>query len=222
MGKYGQIFCIKIFIFNLVFCCLPVFGQILVTDGDTIRYKGAKIRLEGIDAPEINQQCKTKNKFWNCGKQASNALKNLVENKPNKKFNCDEISTDKYGRQLSTCFFEEININKWMVENGWALAYRYYSSQYIESENKARLLKRGMWQGDFIYPWNWRKGKRLIATQNSQRCRIKGNISSKGEKIYHTPEGMDYLKTKVSEQKGEKWFCSETDALANGWRKSRR
>ena len=75
MGKYGQIFCIKIFIFNLVFCCLPVFGQILVTDGDTIRYKGAKIRLEGIDAPEINQQCKTKNKFWNCGEQASNALR---------------------------------------------------------------------------------------------------------------------------------------------------
>ena len=58
MGKYGQIFCIKIFIFNLVFCCLPVFGQILVTDGDTIRNKGEKIRLEGIDAPEIKQQCK--------------------------------------------------------------------------------------------------------------------------------------------------------------------
>ena len=111
MGKYGQIFCIKIFIFNLVFCCLPVFGQILVTDGDTIRYKGAKIRLEGIDAPEINQQCKTKNKFWNCGEQASNALKNLIENKPNKKFNCDGNSIDKYGRQLRTCFFEEININ---------------------------------------------------------------------------------------------------------------
>ncbi len=222
MGKYGQIFCIKIFIFNLVFCCLPVFGQILVTDGDTIRNKGEKIRLEGIDAPEINQQCITKNKFWNCGEQASNALKKLIENKPNKKFNCDEISIDKYGRQLSTCFFDEININKWMVENGWALAYRYYSNQYIESENKARLLKRGMWQGEFVYPWDWRKGKRLNANQNTQKCLIKGNISSKGEKIYHTPGGMDYLNTKVREQKGEKWFCSETDALTNGWRKSKR
>ena len=222
MGKFAEISCTRIFLFIFAFCYLPAFGQVLVTDGDTIRYQGEKIRLDGIDAPEINQQCKTKNKFWNCGDQAANALKNLIKNKSNKKLNCEGISIDKYGRQLSTCFFDDLNINKWMIENGWALAYRHYSKRYIESENKARQLKKGIWQGEFIYPWNWRKGKRLIAHQNSQKCQIKGNISSKGEKIYHTPEGMDYLNTKISEKKGERWFCSEPEALAKGWRKSRR
>lgn len=53
-------------------------------------------------------------------------------------------------------------------------------------------------------------------------CVIKGNIASDGERIYHVPGGQFYDVTKISVAKGERWFCSEADAVAAGWRKSKR
>tara|TARA_Y100001970_G_scaffold229119_1_gene284119 strand:- start:615 stop:839 length:225 start_codon:yes stop_codon:yes gene_type:complete len=73
-------------------------------------------------------------------------------------------------------------------------------------------------------PWDWRRGKRLESNENSQNgdCKIKGNISSNGEKIFHLPGGTNYSRTKISKEKGELWFCSVAEAIDAGWRKSKR
>jgi len=222
MKIFKELYFPKILLVVFVFFSLPVFGQIKVIDGDTLIFKGEKIRLDGIDAPETAQTCIKNNKTWNCGKEATSALKNLIGQISDEGFACEGKTKDKYDRRIATCFHGHIHINEWMVENGWAIAYRYYSKKYIKSENKARQNKKGLWQGEFISPWNWRKGKRLLNKKVNSLCSIKGNISSSGEKIYHTPDGTHYSKTKITEQKGEKWFCSEEEALRNGWRKSKR
>ena len=72
-------------------------------------------------------------------------------------------------------------------------------------------------------PWEWRRGKRLVANDNAtDQCRIKGNISRSGERIYHVPGGQYYDRTKIGLSKGERWFCSEAEAIAAGWRRSKR
>ena len=87
------------------------------------------------------------------------------------------------------------------------------------AEKTARKAKKGLWHGDFIKQWAWRKGKRLVANSstNTNTCKIKGNISNSG-KIYHTPTSKWYNKTKINTSKGERWFCTEAEARAAGWR----
>ena len=71
----------------------------------------------------------------------------------------------------------------------------------------------------------WRRGKRLqaVATpEGATGCIIKSNVSSKGERIYHIPGGQYYKRTKISTAKGERWFCTEAESIAAGWRKAKR
>ncbi|MDC0437731.1 thermonuclease family protein, partial [Pelagibacteraceae bacterium] len=64
---------------------------------------------------------------------------------------------DRYKRYIGVCFLEDVNLNKWMVRNGYAVAYRRYSKDYIEDENYAKKNKIGLWSGYFTYPEKWRK-----------------------------------------------------------------
>ena len=106
------------------------------------------------------------------------------------------------------------------------LAYRRYSHAYVAEESGARAAKRGVWRGEVMPPWDWRRGKRLGGTpattqQESGRCTIKGNISKSGTRIYHVPGGRYYEQTRINTSKGERWFCTEGEARAAGWRRSR-
>ena len=74
---------------------------------------------------------------------------------------CIGNTKDQYGRLIANCFVGDLNLNATMVESGMALAYRYYSLEYVEQEDFAREAKQGLWSGEFIAPWDWRKGKRL-------------------------------------------------------------
>src|SRR5262249_29221921 len=114
-----------------------------------------------------------------------------------------------------------VEINAEMVNAGWALAFTKYADRYVSNENYARLSKRGLWSGSFVKPWEWRLGE-AQAAQDSRECTIKGNISARGERIYHVPAQEYYSRTKIDEQRGERWFCSEPEALAAGWRRSLR
>ena len=129
-------------------------GNAKVVDGDTIHIGLNKIRLHGIDAPETNQTCKKNNTTWPCGKESAKALINFINNQ---KVICDVKGTDKYKRYISVCFVNNWDINKFMVKNGWAIAYRYYSKDYTESEDKAKKNKVGIWQGPFQEPYLFRK-----------------------------------------------------------------
>ncbi len=112
----------------------------------------------------------------------------------------------------------------WVVSQGYALAYRRYSPNYIRQEESASRSKVGIWRGEFTAPWDWRRGKRLEAKQTQQpgACLIKGNISRRGERIYHVPGGQYYSRTKINQSKGERLFCTEAEAQAAGWQRSKR
>lgn len=134
-------------------------GVSRVIDGDTLQIQGARIRLHGIDAPETKQSCKNEQlEPWPCGQLATNALREKINTK---KIRCKSDKTDRYKRRIAICYLGDTNLNQWLVLNGWALAYRKYSRDYIESEDVARSNSSGVWSGEFISPWKWRRGERL-------------------------------------------------------------
>ena len=157
----------KILIFKLLFLLFIIFfnfsvfsktinGIALVVDGDTLHIEKNKIRLHGIDAPEIDQTCTIKDKVWNCGIESSLALKKLILDN---NISCVVSDIDKYNRYIAECFINNNNINKLMVRNGWAIAYRYYSLDFVEDEKLAKKDNNGLWQGKFQEPYLYRKSK---------------------------------------------------------------
>ena len=130
-------------------------GVSIITDGDTIKIFNKRIRLHGIDSPEKNQLCTKDYKQYNCGKEATASLINKISGK---KIVCKvQDSLDKYKRYIGVCFVGEVNLNKWMVRNGHAVAFRRYSKNYVEDENYAKENNLGLWSGSFIHPEKWRK-----------------------------------------------------------------
>ena len=133
-------------------------NSLRIIDGDTIILDSEKIRLYGIDTPEKKQKCKDKNGLsYPCGVVATNELKKIINSG---QLFCRKKTTDRYSRSISICYVNGVNINSLMVKNGWALAYRKYSMDYIDEEKEAKDKKMGMWTGKFLAPWKWRKLKR--------------------------------------------------------------
>jgi len=131
-----------------------IIGKAKIIDGDTIHIKNNKIRFHGIDAPETKQTCKINDEVWFCGKQSTKELKNLINKQEVK---CITNDVDIYNRFVAICYVNEININQWMVKSGWAIAYRYYSTDYIIEEKYARDNELGIWKSEFLKPYAYRK-----------------------------------------------------------------
>lgn len=216
-------------------------GIARISDGDTISIEDTRIRLNGIDAPETDQVCiNATEKTYACGIAAREALVRLVRDRT---VSCTGNEIDRYDRRIMTCFVGETDINAAMVAGGWALAFRRYSDIYVGEEQIARSQQAGLWSGALIAPWDWRhRGPQteilgaLSVPINAQQhllpqpvasssptsgCPIKGNISRNDTRIYHVPGQQDYDKTKISESKGERWFCTEDEAQVAGWRRAR-
>ena len=77
------------------------------------------------------------------------------------KVSCQSQGTDRYGRTIAACTVQGEDIEAWMVANGWALAYRKYSTDYVAQEQAARDAQVGLWRGEFVPPGEWRRGERL-------------------------------------------------------------
>lgn len=194
-----------------------VSGKAVVVDGDTLKIGNQVVRLYGLDAPENGQNCKRKNgKSYNCGAASENALKSLTQAETT----CVGDTFDNYERLIAVCSSSNTNINQALVLAGHAVVFRKYSKTYIPEEERAASKKVGMWQGDFQNPWDFRSDKWNAASQAAPNpdCPIKGNINRKGVKIYHAPWSRSYTRTKINTGKSERWFCSEAEALAAGWR----
>ena len=134
-------------------------GKVKIIDGDSINMNSDKIRLHGIDAPERKQRCIFEKKQWPCGKKSTIELKKLINNQIVK---CIVKDIDIYNRYVATCSVNKIDINKMMVKKGWAIAYRYYSKDYIKEEEYANKNKLGIWKGKFEEPYLFRKKKKII------------------------------------------------------------
>ena len=138
-------------------------GFAKVIDGDTIIIDKIKIRLLGIDAPELDQHCKkpwiqfifiTLNQKYNCGLVAKEKLDKITSKN---KIKCQGEKYDRYKRLIAICYKKKVDLNNWMVKNGLALNYTKYSKKYIISEIQAKREKLGLWKGQFDKPWEWRK-----------------------------------------------------------------
>ena len=134
----------------------PAVNHVRVIDADTVDIDGTRYRLSGIDAPESRQTCRTWGRTWDCGAAATEALMTRVEG-----MSCEGNSTDRYGRVIGVCSSGGEDLNAWLVANGWALAYRQYSEDYVDEEEEARSNRRGMHRGEHVEPWNWRRGARI-------------------------------------------------------------
>lgn len=142
-------------------------GTASVIDGDTLDIHGSRIRLHGIDAPESSQVCVANSQQYRCGQQAALFLDKFISGKP---VTCSVKSTDRYGRSISICMLAGVDLSALMVRNGWAMAYREYSSDYVSFENMARSEKLNMWSGSFQKPSEFRSDKKGSTAQSSTQA----------------------------------------------------
>ncbi|MBI1869396.1 thermonuclease family protein [Candidatus Gottesmanbacteria bacterium] len=195
-------------------------GKSMVTkviDGDTIELAtGQRVRYIGIDTPESVDPRKSVECF---ARQAAARNKELVLGK-SVRLEKDVSQTDKYGRLLRYIYVNnqdgnELMVNDVLVREGYAFARSFppdikYQERFRQAEEQARRENKGLWAscpGQSPSPI-------------SSDCAIKGNISSSG-KIYHLPNCGSYDKTAIDESAGERWFCTEEEAIQAGWRKAK-
>lgn len=127
-----------------------------VLDGDTIIVEDQRVRLFGIDAFEKDQMCGDDGNVP-CGQYSTMILKDLIDYFP---VTCDVKSSDRYGRKIAVCFSGNLDLNASMVKSGAALAYRYYSKDYVGYEDYAKMNDIGVWgMGKFENPYEYRKKK---------------------------------------------------------------
>jgi endonuclease YncB( thermonuclease family) len=196
-----------------------VSGIARVVDGDTLVIGAVRVRLEGIDAPESGQQCKTRwFGTWDAGRAATKALEAMTMGRD---VVCQSKGTDAYGRMLGSCKVAGRDINAEMVRQGFAWAFVKYSQAYVGEERRARADSVGIWQRTCEPAWAYRRNRWSAETAKAPAgCAIKGNVSRAG-RVYHTPWSPFYDRTRIELARGERWFCSEAEALAAGWQPAR-
>lgn len=195
-------------------------GSIRVIDADTFDIGGpVNIRLIGIDAAEGDQPCTdAAGRSHACGQMATEATRRLYEGRAAE---CSVASYDRYDRALAVCAVGGVDVNADLVRRGLARTYRG-GSTYAAQERAARQAGRGLWAFDMLDPAEWRAKQRQVRAADfapDGTCEIKGNISENG-RIYHMPSDRHYDRTRISENRGERWFCSEVEARAAGWRRA--
>ena len=135
-------------------------GPVRVIDADTIEIDGKKHRLYGVDAMEIDQICHRRDgAAWSCGREAAAALAKFLEGRT---VNCDvwqKKARDAYGRFISICYAGSDNLSAWAANEGWAIADRDANRlyNYTSQEGMAKFLRKGIWNGTFDPPAEWRR-----------------------------------------------------------------
>jgi endonuclease YncB( thermonuclease family) len=193
-------------------------GVLRVIDADTFDVGGVRVRLFGIDAPEIGQPCAADGVEWDCGRWARDLVHDRFEGQQAR---CAEQDVDRYGRVVAICEIDGVDLGSAIVSAGWAWAYRQYSDLYDLDEKAAAVTGRGLWAVTVQRPSDYRAARVVTSSAPDPACAIKGNISANG-RIYHMPGSRTYARTSINEANGELWFCSTAQAEAAGWRAARR
>lgn len=145
-------------------------GPVVVNDGDTLTLGGKRIRLRGMDAPELGQTCTKACAPYACGRIAKRALFDLIADRP---VVCEGWEHDRYARLLGVCRSGETDLNRGLVAEGWAVAF----GDYMAEETAAREASRGLWSGEFERPRQWRDTHgSLIETEHDTLAAIVDGI----------------------------------------------
>jgi endonuclease YncB( thermonuclease family) len=196
----------------------PLQGRAEVVAGDILRVGGTTIRLAGIEAPESQQTCGPPNRRSRCAVAARTALARLVEGRT---VGCTTSGIDTAGRPLATCKRGTLDINAELVRQGHVFAETGLFASYSGAEREARAAKVGVWaSGEAERPAEfrakvWEEAKRRAP----DGCPIKGRITG-GVRVYVLPWSPDYERGRIQKARGERWFCSEQEAVAAGWKRS--
>jgi endonuclease YncB( thermonuclease family) len=156
---------------------LELRGPASVVDGDTLDVAGTRVRLEGIDAPEIGQMCDGGSQgAWACGREARRALEMLASYG---EVTCESKGLDKYSRHLGVCFVRGKDLNAEMIRMGLAWAFVKYSAMYVAEEAEAKAAQRGIWKNDTEPAWTYREKRWASAEQAAPAgCAIKGKVNA--------------------------------------------
>ena len=130
-------------------------GRGSVVDGDTLDLHGLRVRLASVDGRNRRQSCWRDGREWPCGRRSALALADLIGAR---QVSCRWREHDRYLRAVARCEVAGTDLGGWMVERGWALAYRRYGLRYVAQEQRARAARRGLWAGWFVPPWALRHG----------------------------------------------------------------
>ncbi len=125
-------------------------GAARAADGDTLTLGGRRIRLSGMDAPELTQSCRRGEEDWLCGASARSHLAEMLRRGD---IACSLIGTDKYSRTLARCRLGEEDVGERMVRDGLAVSY----GDYEQAEALARAEGKGLWSSTFEMPQDWRR-----------------------------------------------------------------
>jgi endonuclease YncB( thermonuclease family) len=129
-------------------------ARVGVVDGDTLSMGAERLRIHGIDAPEMAQSCERGGTAYACGEAARSAMAGILGRGL---VSCEQLDTDQYQRRIVRCADEQgRDIGAELVRQGWALAFTRFSTAYVPQEAEARRARRGLWEGRFDAPWDWR------------------------------------------------------------------
>lgn len=195
-------------------------GPVRVIDGDTVDVGQIRVRLHGIDAPERGQPCTTLGgQPWGCGDWVTRQVRDRFEGRV---ATCERLDRDRYDRVVARCHVDGQDMAQLLVHEGWAYAYRKYALDYDLDEKAAFVADRGLHGFTLQSPGRYRLTRIQGRVPPDENCRIKGNITAKGTRIYHLPGQAFYERTGIRAEQGERWFCSEAQARASGWRPAQR
>jgi len=198
-----------------------------VVDGDTIDVLMGdtvyRVRYIGVDTPETVDPRRPVGCY---GREASERNRDLVEGNT-VELEKDVSETDDFGRLLRYVWVDGEMVNATLVREGYAVAATYppdvkYQELFLSLQREARDAGLGLWGPACASP-TAPSATGICDYSGTDQPVIKGNISqSTGEKIYHVPGGEFYDKTVIDEAAGERWLCTEQEAVAAGWRRSKR
>lgn len=189
-------------------------ARVEVVDGDTLSLNGRLVQLHGIDAPELGQTCNHDGVEQHCGIIAARALHKLV-NMTQGPLRCLSVGT-YLQMETMTCWAGHWDLARVLVADGYALVAPHGPSAYVEQEGEAREARLGLWNGDFMLPWEWRPGAASGAGP-WRDCNVKAVVGTDGTRHFYVPLDEAYDAIALSPERGDTLFCSDEAAVGAGW-----